>query len=125
MRTTDFDIDFVGSRLFGSAARFRLMMWIAGREDPRFYIGQYTGGTSNPGNHAKNMQRLVDLRMVKYDEEQDHGACKWFVRIDSSLWDIVLSARELWLGRSIFKLPNADDIEAARARLEALETALR
>ncbi|MFG2071706.1 hypothetical protein [Nonomuraea maritima] len=88
------EIGQVGRLLFGRETRLRLAMWVLSLDQDRFYQSEPPRSCGAATAVRQELSRLVDLGML-IEERPDKGGRIYYRRSDSSLWEIVDTARRV------------------------------
>jgi hypothetical protein len=86
----------VGRKLFGRALRLRVALWVFRRTDPSFYQTEAAEGVRYTASAViTELDRLVELEMLREDPAKSGDRRKYYERVESPLWKIIQAADEV------------------------------
>jgi len=89
-------VDVVGELLFGRRLRLRVLLWVAEQDHPFNQSEAARGvGYSSSGEVAKELERLVQLQMLRKYGRPTRVGPQNYVRTDHVGWEVAAAARTM------------------------------
>jgi DNA-binding MarR family transcriptional regulator len=87
-------LDEIGASLFGRRLRLRVALWVLAREEREsFYQSQVADGVAySVSGVVAELDRLVDLGMIRRLRPEHGDRRVYYVRMVSPLWEIIRAA---------------------------------
>jgi DNA-binding MarR family transcriptional regulator len=90
------DRDLVSEKLFGSELRLRVAFWVHRRGKRRFFQAEAADGVRYSASAvAAELDRLIELGMLKERSAETGDRRRYYQRIDSPMWKIIEAAEEV------------------------------
>jgi DNA-binding MarR family transcriptional regulator len=90
------NVDLVGQKLFGRKLRLSVALWILRRDEPTFFQSEAADGVGYTASAVTDeLDRFIALGMLLERSAEAGDRRKYYERVDSPLWKIIETAKEV------------------------------